>query len=106
MLLERVHALGPKVVVISDDKNGAYALENGERIHLGMYHAPKPPVEKTGAGDAFTSTTAIYYATGTPLKDAMLRGMINAAHVAQDIGAQRGLQTRAVLDQEAARVPA
>jgi sugar/nucleoside kinase (ribokinase family) len=102
MLLERIHALGPKVVVISDDKKGAYALENGERIHHPMYHDVKPPIEKTGAGDAFTSTTAIYYATGTPLKEAMLKGMINASHVVQDIGAQRGLQTRAALDAQAA----
>lgn len=94
MLLERLHTLGAKVVVISDDTNGAYALENGERVHLPMFKDKKPPVEKTGAGDAFTSTTAVLYATGTPLKDAMLRGMVNASQVAQDIGAQRGLQNK------------
>lgn len=98
MLLERLHKLGPKVVIISDDTNGAYALENGERIHLPMYKDKKPPMEKTGAGDAFTSTTAVYYATGMPLKDAMLRGMVNAAQVVQDIGAQRGLQTKESLE--------
>ena len=101
-LLEGLKALGPKVVVVSDDVRGAYALENGVVIHHPMYKDKKPPIEKTGAGDAFTSTTAVYYATGTPLKDAMLRGMINAAHVVQDIGAQRGLQSRAALDAQAA----
>lgn len=98
ILMGKLKELGPKVVVVSDDLNGAYALENGSEIHLPMYKDPRPPVEKTGAGDAFTSTTAIYYATGTPLKDAMLRGMINAAHVALDIGAQRGLQTKEQLE--------
>lgn len=98
MLLERLHALGPKVVIISDDTNGAYALEDGERLHLPMYKDKRPPVEKTGAGDAFTSTTAALYATGTPLKDAMLRGMVNASQVALDIGGQRGLKTRAELE--------
>jgi sugar/nucleoside kinase (ribokinase family) len=101
-LLAGLSALGSKVVIISDDVRGAYALENSAVIHLDMYKDKKPPIEKTGAGDAFTSTTAVYYATGTPLKDAMLRGMINAAHVVQDIGAQRGLQTRAALDAQAA----
>jgi sugar/nucleoside kinase (ribokinase family) len=98
MLLERLHKLGPKVVVISDDENGAYALENGERTHLPMYRDKRPPIEKTGAGDAFTSTLAVLYATGMPLKDAMLRGMVNASQVALDIGAQRGLKTRAELE--------
>lgn len=98
MLLERLHNLGSKVIIISDDTRGAYALENGERVHLEMYKDKKPPVEKTGAGDAFTSTTAVYYATGTPLKDAMLRGMINASQVVQDIGAQRGLKSKAEIE--------
>lgn len=98
VLMEGLQKLGPKVVIVSDDRNGAYALENGASIHLPMYKDEKPPVERTGAGDAFTSTTAVYYATGTPLKDAMLRGLINAAHVVQDIGAQRGLQSRATLE--------
>lgn len=98
MLLERLHSLGAKVVVISDDTNGAYALENGERVHLPMFKDKKPPVEKTGAGDAFTSTTAVLYATGTPLKDAMLRGMVNASQVAQDIGAQRGLKSKTEIE--------
>jgi ribokinase len=99
-LLNGLKALGPKVVIISDDLNGAYALENGEELHMPMYKDIKPPIDRTGAGDAFTSTTAVYYATGTPLKDAMLRGMINAAHVVQEIGAQRGLQTKGKLDEQ------
>ncbi len=98
-LLNGLKGLGSHTILISDDKNGAYALENGEEIHLPMYHDPKPPVEKTGAGDSFTSTTAIYFANGTPLKDAMMRGMINAAYVVQDVGAQRGLLHKEKLEE-------
>lgn len=97
-LLKGLAALGPKVVLISDDTRGAYALENGEVIHLDMYRDTRPPIEKTGAGDAFTSTTCALYATGTPLKDAMLRGMVNASQVVQEIGAQRGLKSRAEIE--------
>ncbi|MBU6310603.1 carbohydrate kinase family protein [Patescibacteria group bacterium] len=97
-LLQKLAALGPKVVVISDDTRGAYALENGNVIHLPMYHAPEPPREKTGAGDAFTATTCALYATGMPLKDAMRRGMVNASFVVQRVGAQEGLATRDMLD--------
>lgn len=100
-LMKGLKDLGPKVVIVSDDMNGAYALENGQEIHREMYRDVKPPIDKTGAGDAFTSTTAVFYANGMPLKDAMLRGMINAAHVVQDIGAQRGLQTKTVLEEAA-----
>ncbi len=106
MLMQRLHALGPKTVVVSDDRNGAYALDNGERIHLPMFKDIKPPTERTGAGDAFTATTCVFFATGTPLKDAMFRGLINAAHVVQDIGAQRGLQSRASLEETVTRSPA
>ena len=93
-------ALGPKTVVVTDDTNGASALENNEFFHIPMYRDPKPPVEKTGCGDAFTSTTAAYYGMGAPLREAMERGMINAAYVAQDIGAQRGLLTKQVLEEK------
>ncbi len=97
-LARNLYALGPKTVVITDDTNGASALENDVFFHLPMYRDPKPPVEKTGAGDAFTSTTAVYYGTGTPLKEAMERGMINAAYVVQEIGAQRGLLAKETLE--------
>jgi len=98
-LMKGLHGLGPRVVVVSDDRNGAYALENGTEIHMPMYKDPKPPIDRTGAGDSFTTTTAIYYHNGTPLKEAMLRGMINAAHVVQEIGAQRGLLKKEVLEE-------
>lgn len=102
-LLAGLTALGPKTVIVSDDLNGAYALENGTELHMPMYKDPKPPIDRTGAGDGFTSTTAVYYANGMPLKDAMLRGMINAAHVVQEIGAQRGLLTKEKLEEIASK---
>lgn len=98
-LMKGLHELGPEVVVVSDDRNGAYALENGIEVHMPMYKDPKPPIDRTGAGDSFTTTTAIYYHGGTPLKEAMLRGMINAAHVVQEIGAQRGLLKKEALEE-------
>ena len=100
VLLNGLHALGSKTVIITDDTNGVYALEKDISFHLPMYRDPKPPLQKTGAGDAFTSTTAVYYGTGTPLKEAMERGMINAAYVVQEIGAQKGLLTREGLEEK------
>ncbi len=98
-LLAELAKLGPRVIIISDDVRGAYGLDSGSVLHLDMYRDTKPPVEKTGAGDAFTSTTCVYYATGMPLRDAMLRGMVNASQVVQDIGGQRGLKSKAEIEQ-------
>jgi ribokinase len=101
-LAEAIHALGPKKVCITDGRNGAYALENDTFLTMPLYPDPRPPVERTGAGDAFSSTTTAYVAMGYSLKDAMKRGSINAAYVVQDIGAQRGLLTKEKLEEFAA----
>ncbi|MEK7530898.1 MAG: carbohydrate kinase family protein [Patescibacteria group bacterium] len=99
VLAKGLRALGLKTIIITDDKNGAYALEGESFFHLPMYKDPNPPIERTGAGDAFASTVAAYMTMGgVPLKDAMQRGLINAAYVVQDIGAQRGLQKKEKLD--------
>jgi ribokinase len=98
-MARNLQSLGPKTVIITDDRNGAYALNGTEYFHLPMYEDPNPPLQRTGAGDAFTSTVAAYMTMGeTDLKKAMQHGLINAAYVVQDIGAQRGLQTKERLE--------
>lgn len=91
-------ALGPKTPILTDGRNGAYALEGDIVVHVPMFPDPRPPLERTGAGDAFSSTTAAFVALGLPLKEAMLRGTINSAYVVQKIGAQEGLLTKTELE--------
>src|SRR3569833_3176942 len=55
-LFEKLHALGPQVVVISDGPAGAYASDGLRRFKMPIYPDPKAPYERTGAGDAFTAT--------------------------------------------------
>ncbi|MDO8523758.1 MAG: carbohydrate kinase family protein, partial [bacterium] len=98
-LAKKLHALGPKTVIVTDGRNGLYTLHEGELLHLDMYPDLKPPVNRTGAGDAFSSTTAAYLTMGMPLKDAMFRGTINSAHVVQEVGAQKGLLTKDKLEE-------
>ena len=94
ILLEGIHALGPKIVIITDGMNGSYAREaEGAMWHSPMYPDPKPPVERTGAGDATSSTTVAYLQKGMTLGESLLRGLINSAYVVQEIGAQKGLLT-------------
>ena len=97
-LLDMMSAVGVKTPILTDGRAGAYALENGEMIHVDMFPDPAAPKERTGAGDAFSSTTAAYVAMGTSLKEAMVRGTVNSAYVVQKIGAQAGLLTKEELE--------
>ncbi len=93
-LLDGIHALGPKVVVITDGREGSYAREESGRMwHAPMYPDPTPPKERTGAGDACASTTVAYLVKGMSLEKSLLRGQINSMNVVQEIGAQKGLLT-------------
>lgn len=94
-LLKGIQALGPKVVVITDDKRGAYAVdEQGTMLHCPRYPDPRAPFEITGAGDALASGTTIALSLGKPLAEALMWGSVNASAVLQEIGAQKGLLTR------------
>lgn len=106
-LLEQVHALGPKTVVITDGTNGAYArAEDGSMLHCPRYPDPRPPYEITGAGDALASTTTVALSLGKTLPEALMWGSVNASAVLQGIGAQKGLLTRAKLEEALAKSPA
>jgi len=97
LLLSSMQALGPSIVVITDGTNGAYALADTKRYRIPMYPDSRAPFERTGAGDAFSSTVTAALAIGIPLEEALLWGPINSMAVVQEVGAQKGLLTRAQL---------
>ena len=82
---------GPKVIVITDAEKGVQSYD-GERFSF-VPSKKVPVVEKTGAGDAFTSGFIGAIAQGHDLKTAMEWGVDNSAHVIQSFGAQNGLLT-------------
>lgn len=104
-LLEAIHALGPKTVLITDGSNGAYAYDGTEMLSVPMYPDPKPPLSRTGAGDAITSTVVVALAYGRPLREALLWGPVNSMAVVQEIGAQKGLLTREQIASYLANAP-
>ncbi len=104
-LLQGVSALGPKVVVITDGPRGAYAYQNGEAWFMPPYPDPKPPLERTGAGDSFASTFTAALALGKTIPEALRWGPINSMSVVQNIGAQAGLLPRAALETYLANAP-
>ena len=98
-LAKALNALGPKIVIITDGPNGVSALENGTLFHMPMFPDPKPPVQRTGAGDVFASTTAAYLTMGMGLKDSMMRGLVKSAYVVQGVGAQTKLLKKEELEE-------
>jgi len=106
-LLAQIKALGPKIAVITDDKRGCYAVdESGAMLHCPRYPDPKEPYEITGAGDALASTTVAALGLGQPLGEALRWGSVNASAVLQEIGAQKGLLTRALVEERVKNPPA
>lgn len=98
-LLQGMNAIGPKIVCITDGPKGAYAYDGhmNEYWFMPIYPDPKPPLNRTGAGDAFASTFTTAIILGKSVHDALRWAPINSAYVVQDIGAQRGLLTRDAL---------
>lgn len=104
-LLGHIRSLGPKTVVITDGKNGAYAYDGAEHWFMPPYPDPKAPLERTGAGDSFASTVVAALALGKDLPEALRWGPINSMSVVQQIGAQAGLLSRPQLEKYLAEAP-
>ncbi len=107
VLLSAMRALGPRIAVITDGREGSYAMDrDGNAWHVPMYPDQKPPLERTGAGDATASTTVAYLIRGLGLDEAIMRGHINSANVVQEIGAQKGLLSHEQIEGWYAKRPA
>lgn len=105
-LSKGIEALGPKIVCISDGPNGAYYYERGQLWHMPLYPDIAPPLERTGAGDAFSSTFTAALALGLDPLTAFAWGPINSMSVVQGVGAQAGLLSRKALEAYLAKAPA
>jgi len=111
ILMGMIADLGPKIVAITDGVNGAYAYDGtspstssgqnpqGEFWQMPLYPDPKPPVQRTGAGDAFSSAFTVALALGKGVEEALVWGPVNSMSVVQGIGARQGLLTRPQLEE-------
>ena len=100
-----VRELGPKIVVITDGVKGAYADDGANVWFMPPYPDPKPPFERTGAGDAFSSTFVVALACGQSVEDALRWAPINSMSVVQQVGARAGLLSRPQLEQYLKEAP-
>lgn len=92
VLCKKLLALGPKAVVVTDGRRGAYSFSDEGYFYSTEY--PGPRVEATGAGDSFTTgyVSALYY--GKTHAEALQWGAVNAGSVVTKIGPQEGLLSR------------
>lgn len=104
-LLDRLHALGCKIAVVTDGPDGAYASDGQNRYKMPLYPDPAPPYERTGAGDAFASTFVAALAKGHNLESALQWAPINSMSVVQKTGAQQGLLSERELEAWLAKAP-
>ena len=104
-LISHLHALGPKIVIVTDGPQGAYASDGVNRFSMPLYPDIAPPVERTGAGDAFASTLVAALAKGLSLEDALRWAPINSMTVVQKVGAQEGLLSEKALLEWLNRAP-
>lgn len=98
-LANGLHALGPKIAVITDGPNGSYASFDGKLVTIPNYPDPAPPLDRTGAGDAFASTIVAALAMGEPMETALTWAPINSMSVVQQLGAQAGLLSKAKIQE-------
>lgn len=90
ILSEKIKALGPKIVVITDGPKGSYSYDGHDVLFIEAY-PQEPAYERTGAGDAYSSTFMAAIAHGETIPQAMKWASVNAMNVCKYVGAQKGL---------------
>lgn len=90
-LINKMHALGPKIVLLTDGPKGAFASDGKQVVFMPPYPDPKPPLDRTGAGDSYTSTFTYAMMQGKSMQDALAWAGVNSMSVVGQVGAQAGL---------------
>jgi len=90
-LLRKLHDLGPDFAVITDGQNGAYSYDGQEFIQVPA--TKTKVVERTGAGDSFSTGYIAALIYGHNHRTALIWGTMNSDSVIQYVGPQKGLLT-------------
>lgn len=89
-LLTKLQKRGVRCVVITNGKHGSHAIDGeGNFYKEGLF--PGVTVERTGAGDSYTSGFLAAVIHGRSMKEAMRWGSVNSSSVIERPGAINGL---------------
>ena len=80
-------------VIATDGPNGAVATDRWHIVTAGMYE-DVPVIDRTGAGDAFSSGFTAMIAAGESLEEAVTFASANSTSVVNSIGAKAGILHR------------
>jgi len=80
---------GPKMVIITDGKNGAYLFS--DKAILYSPATSNNSIDSTGAGDSFGSALVGGYILTNNIETALKYGIINSGNVVGEYGAQNGV---------------
>ncbi len=97
VLMQELQKLGSKMVCLTDGLNGSYVIDPEGKV----YHQeilPATIVEKTGAGDAFSTGFLGALLLDNDIPTSMRWGAGNSASVIERVGAQKGLLTKKELE--------
>lgn len=102
-LLHKLAKHGPKVVVMTNGPQGAYAFDGRDIWFIEAY--PGKLVERTGTGDGFAAAFIAGLFHEKDARQALRWGSVNAASVIQKVGAQPGLLTRQQIEHILSKSP-
>ncbi len=105
ILMQGLSQHAKKLISITDSTSGSYLYDGDHYYHMPMYPDPRPAFERTGCGDAWTSTFVSALAIGKTPLEALTVAPINPMSVAQFIGSQEGLLTMEQLEWWLSRAP-
>lgn len=88
-LIRKLESFGPRIVVITDGKDGAYTIKDNKLYHVIPFGTK--PVETTGAGDAFASTFLCGLIMKKDIDICLKLASTNSESVISNVGAKTGL---------------
>jgi len=96
--------LGPKLTVITDGENGVNSFDGENLVKVNAYADGSAVIDKTGAGDAFSSgfVSAIFHKKA--LKEALAWGVVNANGEIKEAGAGTGLYTKEKMEEIVSKI--
>jgi len=107
-ILSGLRKLGPKLVLVTDGPKGAYIMNganNDEVYFISAFPNIKPVIDRTGCGDAFTSTFLSAIISGKEITEALKWASVNSASVAEYLGPHAGLLSKEEIENRIAKNP-